>query len=413
MVVRSFLSGNISPMRSPESTTTKARFLPPRIRSMASGSRRIVDFDIFESRCYQAPACVATGRGPTRVSELPGHATAPSNAARHEAPQWPPGSVGRIVAASRAVTTLSRDRRSLAAGASTGRAFFRFGLTGALLVALAPRPLRAEPIASPDAEEPATDPAQDEQIERAMAAYQRGTNNYNLALYEAALADFTEAASLYASPDFQYNIGLCYEKLDKYDDAIRAFATYLRAKPDAEDRPDVENRIHELEQASNERKRQAEEDRKAREAGRARSDEPTPPPVQPIVDEPPPTDDGRPLIIAGAALAGVGVALGLGGGIGLGVPARSRSEAVDAVLTGGNPDGLTYSQAQALDSEGKRFEAIQIGLAAGGAAVAVTGAVLLAVGLRKRQAGRVQAWRVRPLHVQSSSTTGLVLTGRF
>lgn len=248
-----------------------------------------------------------------------------------------------------------------------------------------------------------------------MAAYQRGTQNFKLALYEAALADFTEAASLYASPDFQFNIGLCYEKLDKYDDAIRAFATYLRAKPDAEDRPDVENRIHALEQLSNQRKAEAEEDRaRARDAAR-RSEEPV---VEPVVDEPPPpTDAGRPLIIAGVALAGVGVAVGLGGGIGLGVLASKRSNAVDAVLTGGNPDGLTFSQTQTLEDEGKRFEGFQIGLAASGAVVAVTGAVLLAVGLRQRQAGRTQAqaraWQVGPLVVRTSSTAGLLLTGRF
>ncbi len=330
------------------------------------------------------------------------------------------------MAASSAVTTLSPDRRSLAAGTSAGAPLLyggvRYGglrstLAGALILVLAPRPAHAgpgaevEPGAAVEPADSASSPEQDERIERAMAAYERGTQNYNLALYEAALADFTEAASLYASPDFQFNIGLCFEKLGRYEDAIRAFATYLRAKPDAEDRAAVEERIHALEDENNRRKREAEEDRaRTREAQRTPAE---PPPAEPEVDEPPPTDSGRALILSGAALAGVGVAVGLGGGIALGVLARQRSTAVEAVQSEGNPEGLTFPQTQALEREGKRFEAIQIGLAAGGAVVAVTGAVLLAVGLRRRQADRTQAWLVGPLYTRTSSTTGLVLTGRF
>jgi tetratricopeptide (TPR) repeat protein len=287
-------------------------------------------------------------------------------------------------------------------------------LAGPLL--LAPRPSYAAPAETPPVEGSPTETApEDEPIQRAMAAYERGKQNYNLAQYEAALADFTEAASLYASPDFQYNIGLCYEKLGKYDEAIRAFSAYLRAKPDAEDRPNVENRIQMLEQELAEQERRAEEEAEAQAeaARRAQAERDAQPPVT-TTDEPPPVDTGRPLIIAGVALAGSGVAVALAGGIALGVLARDRSKAVDAVQTGGNPHGLTFAQTQALEREGKRFEAIQIGLAAGGAVVAVTGAVLLALGLRKRErAGGVQAWRVEPRFAGALGPAGLVITGRF
>lgn len=278
---------------------------------------------------------------------------------------------------------------------------------------LAPRPSLAEPVAGPSAGAPATEPTepgpseQDEQVERAMAAYQRGTQNYNLAQYEAALADFTEAASLYASPDFQYNIGLCYEKLGKYDEAIRAFAAYLRAKPEAEDRPNVENRIHALEDEMDRRKREAEQAESARLAAATREPQQ---PVQPVADEPEPPPAGGPLIAAGAALIGVGAVVALGGGIGFGVVAAKRSDAIDAVQTGGNPDELTFTETQALEREGKRFEGVQVGLAAGGAVVAVTGAVLLALGLRKRQAPKTQA-RLGP--ALGFHGAGLVITGRF
>lgn len=294
-------------------------------------------------------------------------------------------------------------------------------------IVLAPRPSLAEqstvaPAKGATTETPTTEPTetapsepkseQDEQVARAMAAYQRGTQNYNLAQYEAALADFTEAASLYASPDFQYNIGLCYEKLGKYDEAIRAFAAYLRAKPSAEDRPNVENRIHALEAEMDRRKREAEQAESDRLAAAREPAEPAQPvqPVQPVVDEPAPSPEGRPLIFAGAALIGVGAAVALGGGIGFGVVAGKRSQAIDAVQTGGNPDELTFNETRALEREGKRFEGVQIGLAAGGAVVAVTGAVLLALGLRKRQATQTQARLGPTLGLRGA---GLVITGRF
>jgi tetratricopeptide (TPR) repeat protein len=247
-------------------------------------------------------------------------------------------------------------------------------------------------------------------VTRAMAAYERGTKNYNRAQYEEALADFTEAASLYASPDFQYNIGLCYEKLGEYDEAIRAFSTYLRAKPNAEDRPNVENRIQMLRQALEQREREAED----AEATPVAEPSPQPPsePARPVDDAPPPvTDAGRPLIVSGAALAGVGAAVALGGGIAFGVLAGRRSAAVDEVQTGGNPEELSFDETRELEREGKRFEGIQIGMVAGGAVVAVTGAVLLALGLRKRQAAAGAQARLAP--ALGPGTAGLVLTGRF
>jgi tetratricopeptide (TPR) repeat protein len=281
---------------------------------------------------------------------------------------------------------------------------------------LASRPSSAGALAGPSAAapetaaEPSAGPAEDDSVARAMAAYERGTKNYNRAQYEEALADFTEAASLYASPDFQYNIGLCYEKLGKYDDAIRAFSTYLRAKPDADDRPNVENRIQMLQQELERREREAEDAEAARVA--EPSPQPPPEPAQPIDDDaaPPATDAGRPLIVSGAALAGVGAAVALGGGIAFGVLAGRRSAAVDEVQTGGNPEELSFDETRELEREGKRFEGIQIGMVAGGAVVAVTGAVLLALGLRKRQAAGAQA-RLAP--ALGRGTAGLVLTGRF
>ena len=237
------------------------------------------------------------------------------------------------------------------------------------------------------------------QLERAMEAFNRGTENYNNAKYTEALADFQEAASLYASPDFQYNIGLCYQKLGKVDEAILAFETYLKTKPDAPDRANVEDRIARL--------------KEAKATGMPMDDTP-PPDNGPRPADPPPDDtkkkgDGKPLIIAGAVLAGVGAALGLGGGIGAGVAARQRSDDLDDIQSGGNPGNQSFQDAQDLEDEGKRLEGIQIGLAAAGAAIAVTGVVLIAIGLSKRKASK----RAGVVPQLGPGLAGLSLTGRF
>ncbi len=259
-------------------------------------------------------------------------------------------------------------------------------------------PATAPAEVAPPGTSPPETPRQDPQLERAMESYDLGKQAYNAARYEDALGHFQEAATRYASPDFQYNIGLCYERLGKPEEAVRAFRTYLRAKPNADDRANVEDRIFQLE----------------RELERAKAEadgEPMPP--EPVPDPGPtePPKPSRPFIITGAVLTGVGAALALGGSIGFGVAAADRSASVDEV-NNGNPQGLTFADVQTLDDEGRRFETFQIVTAAAGAAVAVTGVALLAVGLKRKKAAQaspsatlVPTWTAR--------SAGLSLQGRF
>ena len=262
----------------------------------------------------------------------------------------------------------------------------------ALSLLAVPRAAQAGPDALPGvADEPDDETKDDPQLERAMKAYELGQAAYNAANYEEALGHFQEAASLYGSPDFQYNIGLCYEKLDKPEEAIRAFETYLRAKPDANDRAQVEDRI--------ERQRE-----RLTNPGKS-----APPTDEPKDDTtaPAPAKNGRPLVIAGAALLGVGALFGLAGGIGFGVVAKRRSDDLDAVQSGGNPNDVTFAEAQELESEGKRFETGQIATAAVGAAIGITGVVLLAVGLKRNKDAKAASLRLAP------QWAGLQLSGRF
>jgi tetratricopeptide (TPR) repeat protein len=258
-----------------------------------------------------------------------------------------------------------------------------------------PRVARAGPDELPGVtDEPEGETRGDPQLERAMKAFELGQSAYNRAEYEEALGHFQEAASLYGSPDFQYNIGLCYEKLDKPEEAIRAFETYLRAKPEAPDRAQVEDRI-------------------ARQRERLAKQGAAPPKDEPDDDDPPPppSNGGRGLVIGGAVLLGVGAALGLAGGIGFGVAARRRSDELDDVQSGGNPGDVTFAEAQDIERSGKRSEIGQIATAAIGAAIGITGVVLLAVGLKRRQSGTAARLQLAPRFAGGS--TGFVLQGRF
>jgi tetratricopeptide (TPR) repeat protein len=259
-------------------------------------------------------------------------------------------------------------------------------------------------LGSPEAAETGEDAgasSDDPQLERAMAAFERGTRAYDEGRYEDALVAFQDAATLYASADFQYNIGLCFEKLDQLDEAIRAFETYLRTKADPPDRASVEDRVARLRAEVQRRKREEAERIEAEREAAVQAAE---------LDGPKPA---RPLIVAGAALVGLGTVVALGGGTGFGIAARRRSHELDEIQDGGNPGQATFADARDLEREGKRFEALQVTFAAVGAAVAITGVALIAVGLQRRRAQAAETARMQLVPGLSTRSAGLSLVGRF
>src|SRR5688572_25909182 len=268
MVVLSSLRGNISPIRSPESTTTKPRFLARSAPVVTSGLRPspapVVGFDILAGNPRSLVDRLATSANASV------YCAGPVTIAAFQ--RRPPAA--SVVAAA--------DGRSRAhRWVSVGIAIALFAGSPTALAAPA-KPLPSVEDEPPQPEEPKEDPM----LTRAMAAYERGQENYKLAQYEAALADFQEASSLYASPDFQYNIGLCYEKLGRYDQAVLAYVTYLKVKPDADDRVSVEATIKRLQEIIKQQKE-------------APTTTPTPQPEGPK-DTPPERDTSKPLIISGA-----------------------------------------------------------------------------------------------------------------
>ena len=172
-------------------------------------------------------------------------------------------------------------------------------------------------VGAPAPEEEA-DPAEPDPEEEAMTLFRAGQIAYRNQDFRRALEFFQDAQSRHPSPIFHFNIGLCYEALEKPEQAIDAYRAYLRSGP--EDRSEIEGKITKLEEKLAEKKRKAAEAKAApteapatAEAG-PEAETGTADPTTPT-DAPADTKPGRALIITGAALTAVGAAVA-GGSVG-------------------------------------------------------------------------------------------------
>jgi tetratricopeptide (TPR) repeat protein len=148
----------------------------------------------------------------------------------------------------------------------------------------------------------------DPDTQAAKRHFQRGTELYGQEKYEEAVKEFTTAKELKPNPAFDYNIGRCYDRLERWKEAADAYERYLAADPQASGAMEIQERIAVL------RARQA-------PPPGEKPPEVTPPPVTPantLVSAPPPAK--KPVykrawfwavIGGGAAAIAVGVALGV------------------------------------------------------------------------------------------------------
>jgi tetratricopeptide (TPR) repeat protein len=263
------------------------------------------------------------------------------------------------------------------------------------VLALAPvQVVAAPPKSEPAPSEDEAPPDEDPNYTRAVEAYRRGTELYNEAKFEDALAAFQEAATLYASPDFQFNIAKCYERLGKYEEAIRSYETYLRTAEDSGDTAVIEASIAYLQRRIEERDAAAEK----------------PPEVEPEPDTGPKKPPGRALVLTGGVLLGVGAAVALGGGLGFGIPV-SRDNATLGEVLDGNPDGLTFAEADEIASGAKLNQTLELVMIGVGGALVVIGAALLGVGMAKNKKATTARLRVAPTWGRAGA--GLSLSGNF
>jgi hypothetical protein len=243
-------------------------------------------------------------------------------------------------------------------------------------------------------------------VVEAQQLFIKGQSNYETLDYEAAIENWVAAYAKFPhAPEFAAQrstvlYAIAQARLDLFDaekdtahlkHARRLLARYHSelAEDDAEGRAAVQEWIDKVDARLVEA--EAEAVAVAEPEPEPEPEGPEPQPATPIeapaVEEGPPA--GRGLTIGGGVLLGLGAGLALGGGMGFGLIASKKSDGVDAVFDDGNPDGLTVDETQTLVDAGNRAEIGQIATIAAGGALAITGAVLLGVGLTKRRSSRV------------------------
>jgi tetratricopeptide (TPR) repeat protein len=98
----------------------------------------------------------------------------------------------------------------------------------------------------------------DDPKQEAKARYTTGQSHYNLNEFQEALQDFKEAYRLFPDPVFLFNVAQCERQLGNQDEAIKFYRSYLRNKPKAPNRQEVERRIDEMQAAIDAKKVAAE-----------------------------------------------------------------------------------------------------------------------------------------------------------
>lgn len=78
------------------------------------------------------------------------------------------------------------------------------------------------------------------------ALLQRGIDAYDVGDYQTALRAFQDAFLALRDPTILLNVGAASERLDRYEEALRAYRLYLERIPNAPDRARVEGRIRQL-----------------------------------------------------------------------------------------------------------------------------------------------------------------------
>ena len=82
--------------------------------------------------------------------------------------------------------------------------------------------------------------------EQAQKHYSAGIAHYNLREYKEAIKEFEASYRLAPDPVFLFNLGQCHRLLKRDRDALYFYQAYLRARPEAENRAEVEKRIDAL-----------------------------------------------------------------------------------------------------------------------------------------------------------------------
>src|SRR3954471_23612134 len=79
--------------------------------------------------------------------------------------------------------------------------------------------------------------------EAARRHFALGLSHYDAGEYQAALTEFDAVKRFHDSPALDYNIARCYDRLERYQEAVAAYERYVTQKPDAADAAQTRERI--------------------------------------------------------------------------------------------------------------------------------------------------------------------------
>lgn len=88
--------------------------------------------------------------------------------------------------------------------------------------------------------------AEDAATRTAKRHFDRGEKLYALTRFSEALDEYQKAFDAKQIPELLFNIGQCYRNLGDYESAIFSYRKYLTLAPEAENRPQVEQLITDL-----------------------------------------------------------------------------------------------------------------------------------------------------------------------
>ena len=94
-------------------------------------------------------------------------------------------------------------------------------------------------------------PSSDDLTAEAKRFFDRGLTLYGRGKYEAARRAFTAAQRFTSIPEVYYNLAITSQRLAKEADAIDYYRAYLRGRPDALDKSQIQRRIRRLREAGN------------------------------------------------------------------------------------------------------------------------------------------------------------------
>ena len=260
-------------------------------------------------------------------------------------------------------------------------------------------------------------PAAAEQ-EEARKHYERGMSRYALGEFDAAVMEFKEAYARTQAPGLLFNLAQASRLAKQYEQALHFYRSYLRARPHAPNRRDVESFILQIEPlvaapsappsppqapAATTPAEPAPVTPSAPEPGSTTTPSPepsahklTPAPARLLVPQPrpvKPVDRGnaRTELVAGLVTLGVGVGA-LATGLAFGLSSQSAASDVAHISSTG---GTWTPDAQQRFDDGQRDANIATAMYAIGGAGVAAGVIVTVLAARKHAAAR--RWSLAPM----------------